>query len=475
MLGTFLNVILRSSLPISLTVMVRRNSSGGGGGSVEEDTCPAPQTEQQAPSAGVVTGEFDWDEVTQSQILTAATYGVLASTLIGGRVSELWSPKYMFTICYGVSAAIYMLLPVTADWNVIAVVVSQVLSGLFSGPLQPVMMNICAAWFPPQERQLLFSITMAALPLGGIASNLLTGNLLGVVGWRIVFYMFASLVAAWTLLWMIFVYDSPNSHPRISDEERTYITESIKKNENQVAAKLPWKQMLLSVPMWAHVIMGLPAQWLNATLSNYQPTYMRNILHFDTAMMGNISAGGTVITCISSVFFGFLSQWIRKKKYLSHLVTYHVFNGISTLVPAVLLVILTFVGCNPWAIVPLLALVGIMSGAYIGGSQLNHMDLAVNYTGTIHGLSATVYSVVGIVAPNIVGVITNNKQTLTAWNTVFYIAAGVKILPFFFFLFFGSVKEQPWNRIEQEETESTDSKITIKVGIDNGAEEHTRF
>ncbi|KAJ8881723.1 hypothetical protein PR048_018209 [Dryococelus australis] len=52
-------------------------------------------------------------------------------------------------------------------------------------------------------------------------------------------------------------------------------------------------------------------------------------------------------------------------------------------------------------------------------------------------------------------------QTLTAWNTVFYIAAGVKIVPFFIYLFFGSVDEQPWNRTHQEEADHTGKPLTM--------------
>lgn len=32
----------------------------------------------------------------------------------------------------------------------------------------------------------------------------------------------------WFILWAFFVFDSPNTHPRISEQERLYITSSLK-------------------------------------------------------------------------------------------------------------------------------------------------------------------------------------------------------------------------------------------------------
>lgn len=33
----------------------------------------------------------------------------------------------------------------------------------------------------------------------------------------------------WFILWVFLMYDSPNTHPRISERERLYITSSLKK------------------------------------------------------------------------------------------------------------------------------------------------------------------------------------------------------------------------------------------------------
>nr|CAD7199127.1 unnamed protein product [Timema douglasi] len=40
------------------------------------------------------------------------------------------------------------------------------------------------------------------------------------------------------------------------------------------------------------------------------------------------------------------------------------------------------------------------------------------------------------------------RQTISAWTTVFYISSAMSALPYISYIFFGSVKEQPWNKLK---------------------------
>ena len=43
------------------------------------------------------------------------------------------------------------------------------------------------------------------------------------VGWPSVFYLFGALGLAWFLVWSIAVYDGPEVHPRISQQEKLFL------------------------------------------------------------------------------------------------------------------------------------------------------------------------------------------------------------------------------------------------------------
>ncbi|KAJ9591413.1 hypothetical protein L9F63_002019, partial [Diploptera punctata] len=104
----------------------------------------------------------------------------------------------------------------------------------------------------------------------------------------------------------------------------------------------------------------------------------------------------------------------------------------------------------------------ISVSAFVGGSLTNHLDLGSNFAGTTSGISTTISGVSSIISPLIVGALTNDNQTLTQWHIVFYIAIGIALFGYVFFMIFGTVEEQPWNKIGCENTESEKQEISLE-------------
>nr|CAD7419814.1 unnamed protein product [Timema poppensis] len=79
--------------------------------------------------------------------------------------------------------------------------------------------------------------------------------------------------------------------------------------------------------------------------------------------------------------------------------------------PAIMLIVITQVGCDTSAIIVLLIVTMVFNGAFFGGSMLNHMDIAINFAGSLAAFSGTIVGLVHIMAPTIAGAITNNQET----------------------------------------------------------------
>lgn len=58
-------------------------------------------------------------------------------------------------------------------------------------------------------------------------SYILCGFLIAGYGWRSVFYTTGSLGLAWCIIWWLFAFDAPQTHPRITRKELDYIECSI--------------------------------------------------------------------------------------------------------------------------------------------------------------------------------------------------------------------------------------------------------
>lgn len=65
------------------------------------------------------------------------------------------------------------------------------------------------------------------MALGTVLSLPFSGILAGMFGWESVFYVQGGLALVWCLLWVIFVYDSPETHPRMHPAEKQLFRSSM--------------------------------------------------------------------------------------------------------------------------------------------------------------------------------------------------------------------------------------------------------
>lgn len=74
------------------------------------------------------------------------------------------------------------------------------------------------------------------------------------------------------------MHDSPQQHPRISDEEKKYIVDSIAGSIDDEATKIPWKDIIKSGPVWVSTAAHWSGCWGFLTLLAQAPSYF-NFIH----------------------------------------------------------------------------------------------------------------------------------------------------------------------------------------------------
>lgn len=74
------------------------------------------------------------------------------------------------------------------------------------------------------------------------------------------------------------MYDSPQIHPRISDEEKNYILDNISGSVDDEETEVPWKSIFTSGPVWITVLAQWGGAWGFLTLMTQAPTYF-NFIH----------------------------------------------------------------------------------------------------------------------------------------------------------------------------------------------------
>ena len=123
--------------------------------------------------------------------------------------------------------------------------------------------------------------------VGGEAGTVLCLTISGILaskfGWECTFYVWGACGLIWFIFWVLLVYDTPYAHPRISDDERTYINSNVCKAYNtstlEKLPRAPILKILTSVPVIASIGTALGQNYGFYTILKMTPTYLNNIQH----------------------------------------------------------------------------------------------------------------------------------------------------------------------------------------------------
>ncbi|KAH8306841.1 hypothetical protein KR018_006074 [Drosophila ironensis] len=474
-LGFAVVYAMRVNLSVAIVAMVNQTAIPHSSAVIDADTCPqpppggngsAPQPERE--------GEFVWDEATQGLVLGSFFYGYVLTQVPGGRMAELYGGKKIYGYGVLITAIFTLITPFAARWDLPLLILVRILEGMGEGVTYPAMHAMLAHWIPPLERNKFAAVVYAGSNIGTVISMPLSGwlcslDFLG--GWPSAFYIFGLLGIVWFLCWMYLVYDTPRAHPRISCAERDYIERSLQaqrlieepeaeedfdeeeapQEAQEVAAgpteeAIPWGSILTSGPLWAILLTQCGGGWAFYTQLTELPTYMSNILHFDIQSNAVLNAVPYLTSWFMGIACSALADWMLARRYISLINSYKLWNTVASVLPSLGIIGIIYVGCDWVWVTFMLAGVGSFGGAVYAGNQMNHIALSPKFAGTMYGITNSASNICGFLAPYVIGLIINHRETLTQWHVVFWLAAGINIAGNFFYLIFASAEEQAWSK-----------------------------
>jgi len=456
MTGVTMAYVMRACLGITLTQMVLpvvvENSSR-----VKLNYCPMPETSNShkfnktSIPINDYSNRYDWDEKTQGQVLSAFYYGYIITHLPGGVLSQKFGGKH--TMGFGIlSTAMFTLItPYVASMGSTPLTLLRFVEGLGEGTTFPALCTLLAQWAPPDEKGKLSTLVFAGVQIGNIFSNLLSGFIIQYIpgGWPNVFYFFGVTSLIWFLLWCMFVYNDPNSHPFISDEERNYLKQTIGSLERKKdLPTTPWKSILTSWPVWALIIVEAGHDWGGFTIISDLPKYMSDVLHFSVAENGLLSSVPYLAQWITSISSSVLADRLISRRTMSVTAVRKIYAIIGTVGPGIGVMCASFVGCNK-VLATMCFTVGMaLMGFCYPSIRINSLDLSPNYSPTIMALVNGIGCLSGMATPYVAGILTPNR-TVLEWRLVFWIMMVVMAASSVVFGLFGSGEIQPWDDLEQ--------------------------
>ena len=275
-----------------------------------------------------------------------------------------------------------LLTPLAATISLPLFVIVRVIEGFGEGVTFPVMhallaqVRLCSnsnvlcyfpQWIPPNERSRMAGIVYSGAQAGTVISLPISGFLCEAFGWPSVFYVFGFLGLVWWVGWCYLVYDSPQSHPRISTSERRYILDSLTSSKSQSSTTpVPWKKVFSSGPVWALVIVHIAQNYGFYTLLTELPTYMHNVLHFNIRSNAMVSALPYLAMLVVSLLATRLADYLITSGFDRTLVR-KFFNSVGVYLPAVFIAAAGYSGCDSFLVIVFLVLaVGVNGAQYAG-------------------------------------------------------------------------------------------------------------
>lgn len=301
-------------------------------------------------------------------------------------------------------------------------------------------------WFPVKQRAIAQGIFNAGASLGSVIAPVLIAYLYGHFGWRTTFIIIGAVGLLWVIPWLFVNKTTPESHPWITDEERSLIMmnsriESVKSTEIKKEKGLSVVQILKYKESWGVLASRFfiePIWWL---FVGWMPLYLNSEFGFSIEEIGSTIWISYLGGMAGSIIGGWYSGKLMETKSVDAARKITITIGGSLIFLGLLGIIFLVNANNPMTFIYIVSVVLFGFQFAIGNIQTISSDLLKGPSvGTLAGLAGTVAAVSVIIMNSLIPKI--SAVSYTPAFIVIAILAPMAVLSIFFFIKnIGPVKE----------------------------------
>ena len=197
----------------------------------------------------------------------------------------------------------------------------------------PASIKTVAEWFPKSERALATGIFNSGTNIGAIVAPITVPLLAAVWGWRAAFILTGLIGFIWLAAWLA-LYHSVQSHPKLTQAERTYIKDGA---EEAGGAKVPLTEVLGHRQLWAFALGKMLTDpvwwfylfWLPKFLAAEHGIRGTALIPYLTTVY--------IISDIGSIVGGYLSSALIKRGWSVNSARKTALGAVAAIVPSVIL------------------------------------------------------------------------------------------------------------------------------------------
>ncbi|CAH2096622.1 unnamed protein product [Euphydryas editha] len=388
---------------------------------------------------------YNWPKSTQEMVLGSFFLGYSIMMLPMGIICQRYGGKIPLQIAMFVSALVSLIAPWCVSWGGWKTLSAfRLLQGISQAGLYPALQTLMTNWIPINERASISSFVYTASGVGTVIAFQLGGILaFSRFEWPSTFWVTGVLCSIGFVLITIFGAASPKYYKSISEGEKAYILGKVQ-NRTETKAKVPWKAVLKSKPLWAtmtaHIGIGMCFMFFFVQV----PTYMYAVLKLNIRNSGILSSLPYFASFFSSIAFGTVCDYLTNRKIISVKTSRKLFNSIASVIPAICLTWSVYT-TNTVLAVTLFILYMSATAAMHTSLVVNYMDLAPNYSGLLMATGNTLMNIGSLATPVIISHVVTDVTDQHQWRIVMLMMAGFVFSSNIIFVLFMSADVQPWN------------------------------
>ena len=286
---------------------------------------------------GPLSEKLGWSETDYGHIAAAFSFAYAFGYLFGGRLMDRWGVKKglpIFVFCWSVAATAHGLCGLieaqaqfrldypwfswaekgfiwatfAAPLTVAGFMVARILLGLTEGGNFPGAIKTVAEWFPVRERALATGWFNAGTNVGAVLCPLVVKWMYDHWGWETTFYATGATGFVWVAAWL-WIYETPEKHPRLSPSELAYIREG-RPAEEEKRIDVPWLSLLRYRAVWAYVLASIFAGPAWGFYQFFLPDFLQKAFHLDLAATAWWTSAFYFLAAVGGVAGGWLAGWL---------------------------------------------------------------------------------------------------------------------------------------------------------------------
>lgn len=474
-------MISGAAFNIALQAMTRKKHSENTDDEVLE-ICPEPEDFQQDnpqnETQSVIISPsrlrdklYDWDQTSQSLLFGSFFVANVILKPLAGVLVQKFGGKWFLTGCLFISSFLSIILPFTADYIYLLVLV-RLLMGANAAVVYPSCYSIIINWVPLKRRSFCFSLFGVAVNFAVIVGFLTTGVIFSAYGWPGLFFMPGIVSGVIGVVTLIFLRNEPKE---INNDKELVTIKKIPKNDSQEKIvdndheenkkrdlSTPFLSILRNKAFLAYIFFQFNQGFTAFMQGSKLPVYFTKVLHEDLGRFGNWVAIMCGIAGAASMMSGYIADKLINKKYLNRTNTRKLCAVFTGIVTSVFLMCIPAAGCSANAAYIILCFSSFSEG--FGSSLISvPSDMTQNFSSVVFSMAAMMGAGSGFIAPSFAGLILDYvKDKWTAWCILYWATGSMLILATVIFVLLGSAERQDFDLVDDSCTTNKDGSLSSK-------------